>query len=164
LDATEELEVREHAAGCAWCQAQLGEYAGLRDALRRHYGATELIPDEHVCPEEITRADVPPETSPGPHSGTVVLGVATRVQPRLAAAAALAAVLLVAVLVGSLFRWQAAPAGSTVVPGVGTLAAFPLRSADSHPTHIIAGSDGNLWFSEDKGLGRITPRGAITEF
>ncbi len=32
------------------------------------------------------------------------------------------------------------------------------------PTSIVAGPDGNLWFTTDKGVGRITPAGVITEY
>lgn len=39
-------------------------------------------------------------------------------------------------------------------------------SANSQPSKIAAGPDGNMWFTELAGsrVGRITPLGAITEF
>src|SRR5438309_2064360 len=42
----------------------------------------------------------------------------------------------------------------------------PACTLDGGPTSIIAGRDGNLWFTESFGnqIGRITPAGVITEF
>ena len=47
-----------------------------------------------------------------------------------------------------------------------TLNTFALPTAGSAPSGIVAGPDGNLWFTEantDK-IGRITPSGVVTEF
>lgn len=33
-----------------------------------------------------------------------------------------------------------------------------------HPGHIITGPDGNLWFTESNGIGRITTAGVVTEY
>jgi streptogramin lyase len=33
-----------------------------------------------------------------------------------------------------------------------------------HPGHIITGPDGNLWFTESTGIGRITTAGVMTEY
>jgi virginiamycin B lyase len=44
------------------------------------------------------------------------------------------------------------------------LTEFPLPHATSQPRFIVAGRDGNLWFTENSRIGRITPQGAITEF
>ena len=43
---------------------------------------------------------------------------------------------------------------------------FPVPTADSRPSGIAAGPDGNLWFTECDGnqIGRITTGGVITEF
>lgn len=43
---------------------------------------------------------------------------------------------------------------------------FPVPTAASRPYTIVAGPDGNLWFTESVGnkIGRITPGGLITEF
>lgn len=47
--------------------------------------------------------------------------------------------------------------GGTAPNGVGT---------GAFPNHIVAGPDGNLWFTESNGnrIGRITPAGVVTEF
>src|SRR5690242_13241589 len=37
-------------------------------------------------------------------------------------------------------------------------------TAGSLPEAITRGADGNLWFTEDNALGRITPSGTVTEF
>lgn len=43
---------------------------------------------------------------------------------------------------------------------------FPVPTANSRPYTIVAGPDGNLWFTESIGnkIGRITPDGQIVEF
>jgi streptogramin lyase len=42
---------------------------------------------------------------------------------------------------------------------------FPLTIAGSHPVGIVAGPDGNLWFTEEVGrIGRMHPTGSLTEF
>src|SRR5512142_1976228 len=44
---------------------------------------------------------------------------------------------------------------------------FPIPTPGRNPAEIVAGPDGNLWFTEgvaDGGIGRITPSGEITEF
>jgi streptogramin lyase len=43
---------------------------------------------------------------------------------------------------------------------------YPLPTADSFPTMIASGADGNLWFLEDRAhqIGKITPGGTITEY
>lgn len=48
----------------------------------------------------------------------------------------------------------------------GSIAEFAVPTASSHPDGITAGPDGNLWFKESYAskIGRITSRGAITEF
>ncbi len=48
----------------------------------------------------------------------------------------------------------------------GTITEFPIPTAHSFTLGIIAGPDGNLWFTENGGnkIGRITPGGTITEF
>ena len=60
--------------------------------------------------------------------------------------------------------------GLGLVASSGPLAAqiveFPVPTAGSRPYTIVAGADGNLWFTESIGnkIGRVTPFGAITEF
>ncbi|HKF38664.1 MAG TPA: hypothetical protein VKB35_17340, partial [Ktedonobacteraceae bacterium] len=48
----------------------------------------------------------------------------------------------------------------------GKISEFPLPAANSSPTAITAGPDGNLWFIEPDGnkIGRITPGGATSGF
>jgi virginiamycin B lyase len=42
---------------------------------------------------------------------------------------------------------------------------FPLPNPNSNPSHITAGPDGNLWFTEDRNrVGKITPDGVVTEY
>lgn len=43
---------------------------------------------------------------------------------------------------------------------------FPVPTPGSRPYTIVAGPDGNMWFTESNGnkIGRITPEGAILEF
>src|SRR5215467_8204965 len=47
-----------------------------------------------------------------------------------------------------------------------TAKAFAISTANSQPDGIVAGPDGNLWFTEARGnqIERITPDGKITEF
>ena len=49
---------------------------------------------------------------------------------------------------------------------LGQIAEYAIPTAGSTPTEIIAGPDGNLWFTEDVGnkIGRVTTAGAFTEF
>ncbi|HEY3055429.1 MAG TPA: SMP-30/gluconolactonase/LRE family protein [Thermoanaerobaculia bacterium] len=47
----------------------------------------------------------------------------------------------------------------------GDIKLFPLPTANTGPNEIIAGLDGNLWFTERAGfIGRITTSGAVKEF
>jgi streptogramin lyase len=50
-----------------------------------------------------------------------------------------------------------------IVPAA-VISDFPIPSANSLPTGITRGPDGNLWFTESNAIGRITPTGVITEF
>ena len=47
-----------------------------------------------------------------------------------------------------------------------TITEFSIPTAESGPSGIVAGPDGNLWFTENQRnqIGRITPAGVITEF
>ena len=47
---------------------------------------------------------------------------------------------------------------------VGQVTEFPISTADTQPGPITAGPDGNLWFSEQGAIGRITPSGEVTAF
>lgn len=50
--------------------------------------------------------------------------------------------------------------------GLAQVVEFPVPTANSRPYTIVAGPDGNLWFTESNGnkIGRITTDGTITEF
>src|SRR5215468_9554970 len=45
-----------------------------------------------------------------------------------------------------------------------TIVRYPLPMPGSQPSSITAGPDGNVWFTEQNAIGRITTAGAITEF
>jgi streptogramin lyase len=57
-------------------------------------------------------------------------------------------------------------AATSVAAAAGTVTEFPVPTSASTPNGIIAGADGNLWFTEytANNIGRITPSGTITEF
>jgi streptogramin lyase len=52
--------------------------------------------------------------------------------------------------------------GSAARASAQSITEFPLPSADIVPGYIIPGPDGNLWFTANERVGRITPAGAIT--
>lgn len=56
----------------------------------------------------------------------------------------------------------------TRITPTGAVTEFPTPTANSQPNDIVAGPDGNLWFTERDAaanrIGRITPAGVITEF
>jgi streptogramin lyase len=62
----------------------------------------------------------------------------------------------------------AAVAVLAIAPGAfaQTFTEFTIPTAASSPVDIVAGPDGNLWFTESAGnkIGRITPAGVIAEF
>jgi streptogramin lyase len=45
-----------------------------------------------------------------------------------------------------------------------TIAEFPLPPGFGAATAITGGPDGNLWFTQNRAIGRITPAGQVTEF
>ena len=49
---------------------------------------------------------------------------------------------------------------------LGTVTEYPTPTANSFPTEIIAGPDGNMWFTEQLGnaIGKITTGGSVTEY
>jgi virginiamycin B lyase len=51
-------------------------------------------------------------------------------------------------------------------PATNAITEFALPNANSGPTFITAGPDGNVWFTEYSGnkVSRITPDGVISEF
>ncbi len=78
---------------------------------------------------------------------------------------ALAAMLLLTLLASTLFHLRGAPASTTrMLKSGGTLTEYTLPSNGKLPGYIIAGPDGNMWFTETGTIGRITPGGVVTEF
>ncbi len=67
-----------------------------------------------------------------------------------------------------LIRSHAAPSTVITSPTTGAITVFPVPTSSGLPTEITAGPDGNLWFIEFESdalkIGRITPKGMITEF
>jgi streptogramin lyase len=55
--------------------------------------------------------------------------------------------------------------GAAAIPS-SAISEFPIPTAKSGPGWITAGSDGNMWFTEQEAskIGRITPSGTISEF
>src|SRR5262245_61422081 len=45
-----------------------------------------------------------------------------------------------------------------------SLVQYPLPASNSLPSSITAGPDGNMWFTEQSAIGRISLNGALTEF
>src|SRR5881227_1886279 len=64
-----------------------------------------------------------------------------------------------------LVAWLVFAATAAVAAPVGTVAEFPVPTANSAPVGITSGPDGNMWFTEIQGnkIGRITSTGSITE-
>jgi streptogramin lyase len=54
----------------------------------------------------------------------------------------------------------------SAVAGTGTIAEYRVPTVNSQPVSIVAGPDGNLWFTELRGnrIARMTTAGAVTEF
>ena len=65
-------------------------------------------------------------------------------------------------LAGACIAWAQSPATTPIQ----TIIEYPIPTSGSQPTGIVAGPDGNLWFTElyASKIGRITPAGVITEF
>lgn len=53
---------------------------------------------------------------------------------------------------------------SATVLGGESAVAHPAAPVLAEPNKIAAGPDGNMWFTESLGIGRVTPAGVITEF
>ena len=90
----------------------------------------------------------------------------TRLAP-LRSSVMLALLLLLAGLVGGCAT--SSPPGpsptSTPTPGIrGIFHEYALPPSKLAPGDIVAGPDGNLWFSEGNKIGRIAPSGKISEF
>jgi virginiamycin B lyase len=149
-----QARVAAHLPDCAACRARLAQYDAVARALRTL-----------AVPEPIGGYG----HSPRPWEQETPWARATSGQPRpggwMTGLGPLAAVLLLALVAAALLRSRGGvPPGGTVVPGMGTLVQFPLPVPGRQPRLIVGGSDGNLWFTENGHLGRITPAGRITEF
>src|SRR5712692_374390 len=53
---------------------------------------------------------------------------------------------------------------AVVCPAQVTFNSYPLPAGYGNPRQLATGRDGNLWFTNDPGIGRITRDGNITEF
>jgi streptogramin lyase len=176
LEPDETSQVREHVASCQFCQSQLVEFDKVRDALRS-YDAPDSAAPEVLLPLRMI-LDIADSASGEDDDQLLWSPLSTRrgmLRPvrvathhrgreRLSALGALAAVLLLTLLATSIFSSLRSASQGIAVPGVGTLVVFPLPAGDSQPLFIVAGRDGNLWFSENGRIGCITPQGIITEF
>src|SRR5690348_1741321 len=107
LTDDEATSARAHLATCAWCREEIGAYAVVDDALRRHYGSgfaqtshflnlEDIMRDaDHLADDAPTPPSLPTITAPPPPSASS-RGL-SRMSPRmLAAMAGMAAVLLIA--------------------------------------------------------------------
>lgn len=57
-----------------------------------------------------------------------------------------------------------ATGAATAAPTQPPVQSFALGSTAAQPQSIVAGPDGNLWFTEHKAIGRLTTSGVLTEF
>ena len=96
-----------------------------------------------------------------PRGGLIGSGLGLKVSAR-ALRVALAGVVFVWLLLGS----SVGAFGVGVARGatVGEITEFAIPTPGSQPTGIAAGPDGNLWFTQDGAIGRITPNGMVTEY
>ena len=67
---------------------------------------------------------------------------------------------------GTSGSWRTATNKVAKITTAGVITEYTIPTAGTQPFSIVAGSDGNLWFTENGGgsVGRITPAGVITEF
>ncbi len=101
---------------------------------------------------------------PAARSGAILLRRQRRTRRALVAVVGLVAAVILAVV---LVPTGAANRRVAVNPSnpIEAIATFPLPTPNRDLTHIVEGSDGNLWFTTTNGqLGRITPAGRITMF
>ncbi|HST88413.1 MAG TPA: hypothetical protein VLJ14_08550, partial [Ktedonobacterales bacterium] len=141
---------RAHLATCAWCREEIGAYAVVDDALRRHYGSAQtgyflnledIMRDaDHLADDAPTPPSLPTVTAPPP-AGSRGL---SRMSPRmLAAMAGMAAVLLIALFAGVFAALQSGrdttktitqPTASSAPTAPTTSTASAAPSATSAPT------------------------------
>ncbi|HEX8036911.1 MAG TPA: SMP-30/gluconolactonase/LRE family protein [Ktedonobacterales bacterium] len=169
LGPEQAASLRDHLATCAWCRAQLAGYDVIDSAARRHYAGT-LAATPLFQPQEIEKMlDEPtaPVYVPLPtHPGTP----RPPRRRRLPAFSAVAAAVLVAALVGMFFARQNTPhLGGHITATAhlqGTIVEYSLNGIGKTPLSIIAGADGNLWFTDPgaNAIERITPGGHVQAF
>jgi streptogramin lyase len=174
VSAAERAAVEAHLAQCAECQRALAAYQRLyifaHSPLR--LGDSEAAAFAEYRPEDV-RAILEETVITSDSDRNIWSTTTTRLRRSHAALTTLgtiAAVLVLALLAASLFAYfgspHQGPAGKPRPTLAPRITEFPLPTANSSPTGIIRGPDGNLWFTEYMGnrIGRITPTGRVTEF
>lgn len=144
LTDDEATSARAHLATCAWCHEEIGAYAVVDDALRRHYGSAQtshflnledIMRDaDHLADDAPTPPSLPTVTLPPPPSASS-RGL-SRLSPRmLAVMAGMAAVLLIALFAGVFAALQAGrgTANTTTQP---TASAAPTAPTTSTATAV----------------------------
>jgi virginiamycin B lyase len=196
LDDDQANDVRAHLADCEYCQLHLREYEIVREAVARHFGAEAAAGREGALPGARVRSAAPAADPPltleeimQAAEDTPPVSTAERPSParqpsprqrRLTALGAVAAVLVLSILAASLFTHSGPrppvqvatptpiPTWATAGPSTlkGTLTQFRVPTPGADPNDIVAGPDGNLWFTEAHAnkIGRSTPQGGIAEF
>jgi serine/threonine protein kinase len=148
-------------------QADKLEEEQVRKAKDTALAATELAIAAHqtMLPTEVARPSKPPTLRPD------AIVAAKPAKPRASRRFVLLGLAgLVIVALASGIAWftvyHASPAGGTQASPAGSIAEFPVPTAQSDPAEITAGPNGNLWFTEYGGnkIGRISPSGTIIEF
>jgi streptogramin lyase len=169
LGPEQAASLHAHLATCAWCRVQLAGYDVIDSAARRHYAgtpaATPLFQPQEI--EKMLDEPTAPTYEPLPtHSGTP-----RSPRPRrLPAFSAVAAAILVAALAAMFFARQTTPNLGMHITATqhvqGTIVQYSLDGISKTPLSIIAGADGNLWFTDPgaNAIGRITPDGHVQEF
>jgi hypothetical protein len=134
LETDEAAAVKQHAATCTFCRSQLDDFDALRDALRTDVAwSAEAEPvvaeaEPMLSLEDILLADDEPTTLPVNRHERAIARSPARSIGVMNGFAGLAAVLVVAMLVGVLLRWHAA--------GSGAPAGAPTPTPTSGPTII----------------------------
>src|SRR5262249_42451109 len=135
LPEAEMQRIAQHSTTCVACRTRLAEY----DAVARVLKALTI-------PEPLGGYGRNPRLRA--ESGGRHLRIRLGVVPP-GGLGAVAAALLIAVLAVALFaRLALRTAQPTIISGSFSYVYVTLDNALSHPTSIVAGSDGNLWFTE----------------
>jgi len=162
VSEAERAAVEAHLVVCAQCQQALAAYRRFytlaRSPVQLSAGGEEAWAPYRPFSEEETMTTTDLDREHGPTRTPYC-------QPPIPrkTLGAIAAVLMLTLLAASLLTYfRSSPPG----PAAGQVSEFRLRTADSFPTGITRGPDGNLWFTEYIGnrIGRITPTGRVTEF